>query len=128
MEWQSLVIKVAIGVITALATWLGSWLLVKVKTLISTKIKNTKLAALLSAATDVVASSVKSTYQTFVENIKGTDEWNAEAQKTAFNNALTLAKEQLTSDVAAAIEELYGDVEKWLETQIESTLYDLKNE
>lgn len=127
MNWQEIVIKIAIGVATALIAALGSWVLVKVKTFISTKIKNTKLAELLTGATDIVASAVKATYQTYVEGVKGTDKWTIEAQKNALLNALNIAKAQMSDKVKKQIESMYGNIDTWLTTQIESTLYELKN-
>lgn len=127
MNWQEILIKIAIGVATALVAGLGSWVLVKVKTFISTKIKNTKLAELLTGATDIVAGAVKATYQTYVEGIKGTDKWTIEAQKNALLNALNIAKAQMSDKVKKQIESMYGNIDTWLTTQIESTLYELKN-
>lgn len=127
MNWQEIVIKIAIGVATALIAALGSWVLVKVKTFISTKIKNTKLAELLTGVLDVVESAVKATYQTYVESIKGTDKWDIDAQKTALLNALNMTKAQLSDKVKKQIESMYGNIDTYLTTQIESTLYELKN-
>lgn len=127
MNWQEIVIKIAIGVATALIAALGSWVLVKVKTFISTKIKNTKLAELLTGVLDVVESAVKATYQTYVESIKGTDKWDIDAQKTALLNALNMTKAQLSDKVKKQIEGMYGNIDVYLTTQIESTLYELKN-
>ena len=106
MNWQEIVIKIAIGVATALIAALGSWVLVKVKTFISTKIKNTKLAELLTGVLGVVESAVKATYQTYVESIKGTDKWDIDAQKTALLNALNMTKAQLSDKVKKQIESM----------------------
>ena len=83
MSWQQILINIAITLAAALLTALGSWVLVKVKNLVATKIKNTKTQALLLGAVDVVASVVKATYQTYVQAIKGTEAWTQEAQKNA---------------------------------------------
>ena len=42
--------------------------------------------------------------------------------------ALETAKSELTTEAIAYIEEQHGDVEKYLVTLIESSLYDLKNQ
>lgn len=55
MNWQQILINITITVAAALLTALGSWVLVKVKNLVATKIKNTKTQALLLGAVDVVA-------------------------------------------------------------------------
>lgn len=123
MNWQTLIIEIAAAILAAV----GSWVLVKVKTLISTKIKNAKIAALLGGAVDVVASAVKVTYQTYVEAIKGTDAWTQEAQTIALQMSLDAAKSKLSEETKTYISENFGDVDLWLKEQIEAKLYDLKN-
>ena len=108
-------------------TALGSWVLVKVKNLVATKIKNTKTQALLLGAVDVVASVVKATYQTYVQAIKGTEAWTQEAQKNALQQALHNAQVQLSTEAKDYIQANFGDVGAWVQNQIEATLYDLKN-
>lgn len=123
MDWKQLLLEVALGVLAVL----GSWVLAKVKTLINTKVKNEKARELLNAATSAVSSTVKATYQTYVENIKGTDAWTVEAQKLALAKAAEAAKAQMSAEVQAYIKENYGDVETWLTNAIEAEIYTLKN-
>lgn len=127
MNWQQILINIAITVAAALLTTLGSWVLVKVKNLVATKIKNTKTQALLLGAVDVVASVVKATYQTYVQAIKGTEAWTQEAQKNALQQALHNAQVQLSTEAKDYIQSNFGDVGAWVQNQIEATLYDLKN-
>lgn len=123
MDWQSLVIQI---VSVVLAT-LGAWVLAKVKSLINTKIKNEKARALLGSATTVVSNVVKATYQTYVESIKGTDAWTKDAQEKALQDAVTAARSQLSEEVEKYISDNFGDVETWIKSLIETTLYNLKN-
>lgn len=127
MNWQQILINITITVAAALLTALGSWVLVKVKNLVATKIKNTKTQALLLGAVDVVASVVKATYQTYVQAIKGTEAWTQEAQKNALQQALHNAQVQLSTEAKDYIQANFGDVGAWVQNQIEATLYDLKN-
>ena len=127
MNWQQILINITITVAAALLTALGSWVLVKVKNLVATKIKNTKAQALLLGAVDVVASVVKATYQTYVQAIKGTEAWTQEAQKNALQQALHNAQVQLSTEAKDYIQANFGDVGAWVQNQIEATLYDLKN-
>ena len=127
MSWQQILINIAITLAAALLTALGSWVLVKVKNLVATKIKNTKAQALLLGAVDVVASVVKATYQTYVQAIKGTEAWTQEAQKNALQQALRNAQVQLSTEAKDYIQANFGDVGAWVQNQIEATLYDLKN-
>lgn len=123
MNWQTILIEVAAAILAAL----GSWVLVKVKTLVSTKIKDQKSQTLLTGAIGVVASVVKATYQTYVQAIKGTDAWTAEAQKNALQQAADAAQKQLSTEAKEYIQANFGDVGAWVQNQIEATLYDLKN-
>lgn len=127
MNWQQILINIAITLAAALLTALGSWVLVKVKNLVATKIKNTKTQAFLLGAVDVVASVVKATYQTYVQAIKGTEAWTQEAQKNALQQALHNAQVQLSTEAKDYIQANFGDVGAWVQNQIEATLYDLKN-
>ena len=123
MDWQSLVIQI----ISVVLATLGAWVLAKVKSLINTKIKNEKARALLDSATTVVSNVVKATYQTYVESIKGTDAWTKDAQEKALQNAVTAARSQLSEEVEKYISDNFGDVETWIKSLIETTLYNLKN-
>lgn len=123
MDWQSLVIQI----VSVILATLGAWVLAKVKSLINTKIKNEKARALLDSATTVVSNVVKATYQTYVESIKGTDAWTKDAQEKALQNAVTSARSQLSEEVEKYISDNFGDVETWIKSLIETTLYNLKN-
>ena len=126
MNWQQILISIVATVLSTALAALGSWVLVKVKTLISTKIKNQQAQTLLSGAIAVVASVVKATYQTYVQAIKGSDAWTAEAQKNALQQATEAAKTQLSQEAKEYIQANFGDVGAWVQNQIEATLYDLK--
>ena len=123
MDLQNIVIEIAVILLTAL----GSWALAKVKTLVNTKVKNEKARELLGAATSAVTSSVKATFQTYVESIKGTDAWTKDAQITALRMAANTAKTQMSEEVRAYIAANFGDVDAWLENSIEAEIYTLKN-
>ena len=123
MDWQSILLSVLSIVITALVSWISERLI----RLINTKISNTKYAKYLGEALDVVTRAVKSTYQTYVESLKGQDMFTAEAQKEALSRAKTTALNQLSKDTQNFIQSNFGDVEAWIQESIESTLYDLKN-
>ena len=114
----------ALGILlSGLATWLTT---VGVKWL-NSKIKNKELAALAETVVIIATRSVKATYQTYVESIKGTDAWTEETQKQALHNALGTAKKELSIEALAYIEKQYGNVDEYLINLIESILYDLKN-
>ena len=123
MDIKSILISIGTAVIFALVSW-GLTLLT---TWLRTKIKNKKIAELLSSILNIVTNAVKVVYQTYVENIKGTDEWTVDAQKKALQMALEKAKKQLSKDTIKFIEDTYGNLDDYLTNLIEATLYNLKN-
>ena len=95
---------------------------------IGTKVKNEKAAALLTTATTIVLNAVRSVFQTYVESLKASGSFNAEAQKTALSKAKDIALSQLGDDVKEYISSTYGNLDGWLTNQIESTINLLKNQ
>lgn len=124
MDWTDILFSVLGIILTGLASW-GTSVLIK---WLNSKIKNKELAAFATTIVTVINNAVKATYQTYVESIKGTDLWTKEAQEHALQMALETAKSELTTEAISYIEEQHGDVEKYLVTLIESSLYDLKNQ
>lgn len=123
MDWQNLIIQI----VSVILATLGAWVLTKVKSLINAKIKNENARSLLNAATNVITNVVKATYQTYVEAIKGTDAWTKDAQEKALQDAVTAARSQLSEEVEKYISDNFGDVETWIKSTVEATLYNLKN-
>ena len=123
MQWQEIVYTV----IALLVTSVVMYGITQLKNYIATKLKDGNLKNFLNIALSSIQTAVKSTYQTYVESIKGTKDWTTDAQQTALNAALETAKASLSSDVQEYIKTTYGDVDTWIKTQIEATLYDLKN-
>ena len=123
MDWQSIVVPIAVTAATALI----SWGLALLTALIKGKIGNEKVVQYLNGAIGIVDGAVKATYQTYVQALKESGSFDREAQLAALEKANYAALAQLSEDAKAYIRELYGDVDKWLETQIESRLYELKN-
>jgi len=114
-----LVTSIVLPTITFLGIKLTSWL--------NTKIKSEKEHALLTGITEVVTRNVASTFQTFVESLKKENKFDDKAQ----SNALRYAKEQilkeLNDEAIGYISDNFKDVNSWLTTQIESTIYTLKS-
>ncbi len=123
MDWQTLLLSALSIVLTALVTWLSERLI----TYLNTKITNTKYAKHLTDAVSIVMGAVKSTYQTYVEELKDKNMFTKEAQKEALNRAKDIALAQLSQELKTFIETNFGDLEKWIQEAVESSLYDLKN-
>ena len=123
MTWTDILLSALSIIVTGLATW-G---LTVFTTWMNEKLKDKKSQKYANDALEIVTKSVKATYQTYVEAIKGTDLWTKEAQEKALRMALDAAKSQLNNDVKEYITSNYTSVDEFLTNLIESVLYDLKN-
>ena len=115
MDWQKLVTDIIIWALGLLATSGGAYLV----NLIRTKVKNEKIQNILLGAVNIVQDGVDYTYQTFVENMKGTTLWDDAAKEAALNKALDYAKTNLSDKAKSLITKDYGDLETWIKNQIE---------
>ena len=122
------IIKVLLSVLGVILTGLATWATTALTAWLNAKVKDKKLAKFLSDLSAIVITSVKTVYQTYVEALKDKNVFNKEAQKTALDEALKLIKTQLTPELIQYIEDNFGDVDSWLKSQIESTIYSLKSE
>ncbi len=114
-----LVTAVILPLISFAGTKLISWLNAKVKD------ENAKMQ--LTVATNIVKNAVLTVFQTYVDSLKASGTFNAQAQSTALLKAKEIALSQMTAEVKEYIIKNYGDIENWLTTQIESTIKLLKN-
>lgn len=108
-------------------TAVASWLISKLINWIDSKVENTETKNLLTSIVNTVTDVVKEVYQTYVEELKDGNIFSAEDQKTALNSAVEKLKSLLSDKAQSYITENFGDLETWLTTQIESTIYTLKN-
>ena len=69
---------------------------------------------------DTIASCVTATTQTYVESLKKQDAFDAEAQKTAFNQTLNTVKAVLTDEAREYLSALYGDLDAFIAMRIEA--------
>lgn len=123
MEWHHILWS-ALGIVV---TGLASWAIHRLVTFLNGKIKDAEAKRFLSEAGEIITSAVKSTYQTYVENLKNMDAFDEEAQKTALKTAAEAAQNKMSEDVKKFIAENYGELSEWITEQIETVLYDLKN-
>ncbi len=114
-----LVTAVILPLISFAGTKLISWLNAKVKD------ENAKMQ--LAVATTIVKNAVLTVFQTYVDSLKASGTFNAQAQNTALLKAKEIALSQMTAEVKEYIIKNYGDIENWLTTQIESTIKLINN-
>ena len=124
--WENLANQVAFWVITTILTVVGGFVVRWVNAKIAI-IKDEKIQKILSGAVDIVSDGVKYTYQTYVEEIKGTNVWDKEAQVTAMSKTIEYAKNTLTPQAKEYIITNYGDLEAWIKQQAEVQINNAKN-
>ena len=113
------VTAVVIPLITLLGSKLIKW--------ISSKIDNEKTEKYITEATTIVLDAVKCVFQTYVEALKKEGRFNKDAQLIALNKAKDIVLAQLSDDIKEYINKNFGDVDTWINTQIEASINTLKN-
>lgn len=113
----------AVGIVV---TGLLSWATTALVSWLNSKIKDTKVQQWATDLTKIVMSSVQTITQTYVDSLKKENAFTEEAQKEAFSRCLALIKSQLTPGLIKYIQENFGDMETYLQTQIESVINSLK--
>ena len=94
--------------------------------------KNTKLAeyknlnTIIDQVQSIVTTIVQSVNQTFVSDLKKSKKFTKESAVEAKNKALEVAKELITEEAATAIEQVYGNVDVYLDNLVESIVIELK--
>ena len=114
-------------ILIALATVLAGIITVVGERLIKyirQKTKNERLRNALTTAADTITKVVKCTAQTFVKSLKDEGGFTKEKQMQALITSCEAAKNMMASDVKAAIEEAFGNVDKWILTNVEACIYD----
>ena len=114
-----LVTAVIIPLITLLGSKLIKW--------ISSKIDNEKTSKYITEATTIVLNAVKCVFQTYVEALKKEGSFNKNAQLIALNKAKDIVLAQLSDDIKDCINKNFGNLDTWINTQIEASINTLKN-
>lgn len=105
-------------VLPIITTFITKFLTAK-KEQISTQIENEKLNIYLKTALEAVNQSVFTVSQTYVDSLKEKGEFDTESQIKAKNKAIETATSIITNDTKNAINQLYGNFDKWLDSAIE---------
>jgi hypothetical protein len=69
-----------------------------------------------------IEQSVNYVSQTYVKGLKSDGNFNAEAQKEAFQKAFDLSKDMMCEEARNVVQTLHVDLDKWLETKIENAV------
>lgn len=109
-------------IVTAVILPLISYAGTKLISYLNSKIKDDKAKELLTQATTIVTNAVRSVFQTYVDSLKTSGSFDAQAQVVALTKAKDIALNQMSDDVKNYITTNYGDINNWLITQIEATI------
>lgn len=90
------------------------------------ELDNKTASKYMGMACDAVTQAVAYTAQTFVDTLKEEGAFTKEKQLEAFTKAKSKTKEILGSAVVAALGEVYGDFDAWLDTKIEQVCREIK--
>ena len=124
MNWEDLLIYI-IQTLCGLVITVGIPFLF---TLLRKKIKDEKLARLLSRVENIVKQTVILVNQTYVDALKEEGLFDKEAQKAAFEMCKDKVLAMLNDEAIVAIAETFGDYEEWIRTLIEAYVRENKLE
>lgn len=122
---QTLVQAIIEAAVVPLIYVLASYLIAFIKSKTEALKENQKFQhykEYISIAEGTVINVVQAIESSIVKSAKYKGEWTPEKKKEAFDEAMKLILAQLTVGAKDAIQVLYGDLNKWLETQIEQNV------
>ena len=119
MNWLKVVQDLILMVLQILIFPLVAYGLNVLKDYLQSKIKIEKGRDILERAYDAVSTSVGFVAQTFVDDVKGTEEWDSEKMKEAAELALITAKNLLGKDALNILKDIVGNIDEWLLVAIE---------
>ena len=87
---------------------------------IDSKITDEKTSKYVKMLTSTITECVISTNQTYVDNLKGQNVFDKEAQKKAFEMTYNKVMNILTEEAKEYLAEVYGDLDIYITSKIES--------
>lgn len=105
-----------LGVLT---TFLISFIKKKTAELTETS-NNTKMNKYVTLLSQTIADCVAATNQTYVDSLKGENAFDKEAQEVAFEKTYKAVMQVINEDAAEYLTTIYGDLESYIRTKIES--------
>ena len=93
---------------------------------IQVSIEQYKLNQYIDIAQSALSTAVEATAQTYVDSLKQSGSFTEEAQAIAKDKALSIAKKLLTAEVREAVTTVYGDLDTYLDSMLESMVHKTK--
>lgn len=119
LDWNEVIITVWTAVILPVLTYIG------------TEIRKYTEVKKISKYTDILqkntVSVVKDVYETIVKEIKGTDEWTEDKKDEIREIAKNKIIFALSTSAYECLKKSNEDFDEYLDSLIESSLYDIKN-
>lgn len=128
-EVMTQIINAATPILCLLITAGGAYLVALLKrqtAQIEKDLDNETAAKYMNMAVDAVAQAVAYTAQTFADSLKAEGKFTKEKQLEAFEKSKNKTLEILGDTTVAALREIYGDFDAWLETKIEQVCRETK--
>ena len=123
MEWMALLANIfevciipLLGVLTA---YLVSYIKTKSKDL-TNKVDNELADKYIAMLGDTISACVIATNQTYVENLKKDQLFDADAQKEAFKKTYEAVMAVLTEEAVIYLSSIYGDLTAYITNKIEA--------
>ena len=120
-------LQIVIAGVSVIVTGLASWGVATFTTWINSKMKNKKMAQILSDIFCIIKDVVMEIFQTYVEALKKSGKFDEAAQIMAKDKAMEKIMTRLSDTMKGYITEHFGDIRAWISEQIEVAIYQLKN-
>lgn len=124
---NEILLNVLSVVVTAIIISLISFLGFKLFQFLTAKIKDEKAANFLKWASEIVLNAIRPAFQTYVESLKNSGQFNKDAQAIVFSKAKVILTSQMTEELKTFIINNFGDLEEWIKNEIEASINMLKN-
>lgn len=108
-----------IPLLAILTKYITAWIQIKINELTDQK-NDATFTKYMTLLQDTVISCVIATNQTYVDALKEQGKFDAEAQKIAFQKTYDAVMQILTEDAVKYLNEALGDLDKYVNTMIES--------
>ena len=122
MEFLMELLKIVIMIVVPVATSLLTYYAQKYFNQLIDDNVNDELEATLTKGFQILMDSVNYVQQTYVDSLKKQDKFTVEAQKEAFELAKKRAIELMNQHTQDAIIHIYGNLDTYIDTMIESII------
>ena len=122
MEFLMELLKIVIMIVVPVATSVLTYYAQKYFNQLIDENVNDEMEATLTKGFQILMDSVNYVQQTYVDSLKKQDKFTVEAQKEAFELAKKRAIELMNQHTQDAITHIYGNLDTYIDTMIESII------